>query len=92
MVGMVKESDIYGLLESYRTFWKRNDLRGLTNTLKNEMWACWSKAMVLLRKYRMSLDVAACPLTSFTSSQEFVGAIADAMQSKTSFCGLFLCD
>lgn len=88
MDGMVKESYIYGLLESYRTFWKRNDLRGLTNILKSEMRACRSKAIVLLGQYRMSLDVATCPLTSFTS-REFVDAIADAMQSKTSFADFF---
>ena len=39
--------------------------------------------MVLLRHYRMSLDVVAQPLILFESSREFVGAIADAMEGKT---------
>ena len=39
--------------------------------------------MVLLRHYRMSLDVVARPLILFESSWEFVGAIADAMEGET---------
>jgi hypothetical protein len=38
--------------------------------------------MVLLKQYRMSLDVVAQPLTLFDSSWEFVSAIADAMEAK----------
>ena len=41
--------------------------------------------MVTLKHYRMSLDVVAQPLTSFSSLREFVGAIADAMEGKDSF-------
>ena len=41
--------------------------------------------MVVLKHYRISLDVIARPLASFLSSREFVGAIADAMEGKDSF-------
>ena len=92
--GMEKEGDIYALLESncvpnIAPFGKGNDVRDhttLTHTLSSEnseKWACWSRDMVVLRHYRMSLDVVARPLTSFFSSREFVSAIADAMQGKT---------
>ena len=37
--------------------------------------------MVVLKHYRMPLNVVACPLTLFSSSREFVGGIADAMES-----------
>jgi len=91
--GMEKEGEIYALLESNRVpniapFGKGNDVRDhttLTHTLRDEKWACWSRDMVVLRHYRMSLNVVARPLTSFCSSWEFVSAIADAMQGKTSF-------
>jgi hypothetical protein len=91
--GMEKEGEIYALLESNRVpniapFGKGNDVRDhttLTHTLRDKEWACWSRDMVVLRHYRMSLDIVARPLTSFYSSREFVGAIADAMQGKTSF-------
>jgi len=90
--GMKKEGDIYALLESkgvpnIAPVGKRNDLRRhmtLTHTLRNERWACKSKVMVLLSQYRMSLNVVARLLTSFKSSGEFVGAIADAMTGKPS--------
>jgi hypothetical protein len=93
--GMKKEGEIYALLESkvvpnIAPFGKGNDVRRhttLTQTLRNEKWACWSSVMVLLSKYRMSLDVVARLLTSFKSSREFVSAIADAMAGKTSFAG-----
>jgi len=68
-------------------FGKGNDVHDhatLTHTLRNEKWACRSREMVPLRHYRMSLDVVARPLTSFSSSWEFVSAIADAMEGKTS--------
>ena len=85
------EGEIYALLESKGVpnippFGKGNDVRDhttLTHTLRDEKWACWSRAMVLLRQYRMSLDVIARHLTWFNSSREFVGAIADAMEGKT---------
>ena len=91
--GMEKEGEIYALLESKRVpnippFGKGNDVRHrttLTHTLRNEKWACWSRDMVLLRQYRMSLNVIARHLTSFNSSREFVSAIADAMEGKMSF-------
>jgi hypothetical protein len=91
--GMEKEGKIYALLESNRVpniapFGKGNDVRHrttLTHTLRNEKWACWSRVMVLLSQYRMSLDIVARHLTSFNSSREFVSAIADAMTGKTSF-------
>jgi hypothetical protein len=91
--GMKKEGDIYALLESkgvpnIAPFGKGNDVRHhttLTHTLRNEEWACWSKVMVLLSQYRMSLDVVAQLLILFKSSQEFVGAITDAMTGKRSF-------
>ncbi|KIM73233.1 hypothetical protein PILCRDRAFT_829310, partial [Piloderma croceum F 1598] len=91
--GMEKEGEIYALLEAkgvpnIAPFGKGNDIRHhktLTHTLRNEKWACWSKAMVLLSQYRMSLDVVARLLTSFKSSREFVSAIADAMTGKISF-------
>jgi len=91
--GMEKEGEIYALLEAkgvpnIASFGKGNDVRHhktLTHTLRNEKWACWSKAMVLLSQYRMSLDVVARLLTSFKSSREFVSAIADAMTGKISF-------
>ena len=91
--GIEKEGDIYSLLESSRVpnippFGKGNDVRDhktLTHTLRDENWACWSKDMMPLRHYRMSLDVVARPLTSFCSSREFVSAIADAMDGRISF-------
>jgi Fungal protein kinase len=91
--GMQKEGEIYALLESKGVpnippFGKGNDVRHrttLTHTLRNEKWACWSRVMVLLSQYRMSLDIVARHLTSFNSSREFVSAIADAMTGKTSF-------
>ena len=94
--GMKKEGEIYAQLElnhvpNIAPFGKGNDVRDhatldhatLTHTLRNEKWACWSREMVLLRQYRMSLDVVARHLTWFNSSREFVGAIADAMEGKT---------
>jgi hypothetical protein len=91
--GMEKEGEIYALLESHGVpniapFGKGNDVRDhttVTHTLRDEEWACWSKDMVVLRHYRMSLEVVARPLTSFYSSRELVSAMADAMQGKTSF-------
>jgi hypothetical protein len=93
MDGMEKEGDIYALLESkdvpnIAPFGKGNDVcdqTTLIHTLRNEEWACWSRVMVLLRLYRMSLNVVARHLTSFNSLWEFVSAIADAMTGKTSF-------
>ena len=90
MDGMMKKGEIYKRLESNRVpniapFGKGNDVRDhttLTHTLRDEKWACRSREM-LLRHYRMSLDVVARPLILFESSQEFVGAIADAMEGKT---------
>lgn len=91
--GMDKEGNIYALLESkgvpnIAPFGKGNDIRDhmtITHTLRNENWACWSKEMVLLRQYRLTLNVVARPLTSFNSSREFVSAIADAMEGTISF-------
>ena len=91
--GMDKEGKIYELLEENHVpnippFGRGNDVRDhmtLTNTLREKTWACSSKEMVLLRHYRMTLDVVGRPLTSFGSSWEFVSAIADAMEGKTSF-------
>jgi hypothetical protein len=91
--GMMKEGKIYALLESkgvpnIAPFGKGNDVRdhiSLTHTLTDKKWACWSRVMVLLRQYRMSLDVVARHLISFKSSREFVSAIADAMTGKPSF-------
>jgi hypothetical protein len=91
--GMEKEGEIYALLESkdvpnIAPFGKGNDVRDhttLTHTLINEEWACQSRVMVLLRLYRMSLNVVARHLITFNSSREFVSAIADAMTGKTSF-------
>ncbi|KIM72265.1 hypothetical protein PILCRDRAFT_82020, partial [Piloderma croceum F 1598] len=85
--GMEKEGDIYALLESkdvpnIAPFGKGNDVcdhTALTHTLRNEEWACLSRVMVLLRLYRMSLNVVARHLTSFNSLWEFVSAIPDAM-------------
>jgi len=89
---MEKEGDIYALLESkgvpnIAPFGKGNNVRdhtSLTHVLRNKKWACWSRVMVLLRQYRMSLNVVAQHLPSFHSSREFVSAIADAMAGKTS--------
>jgi hypothetical protein len=91
--GMEKGGEIYALLESHRVpniapFGKGNDVRdhmSLTHTLRDEEWACRPRVMVLLRQYRMSLNVVARLLTSFKSSREFVSAIVDAMTGKTSF-------
>jgi hypothetical protein len=91
--GMAKEGEIYAILESkgvpnIAPFGKGNDVGDhttLMHTLRNEKWACRSRVMVLLRQYRMSLDIVARLLTSFKSSREFVSAIADAMTGKTSF-------
>jgi hypothetical protein len=94
--GMDKEGEIYALLESngvpnIAPFGKGNDIRDhttVTHTLRDEEWACWSEDMVVLRHYRMSLDIVARPLTSFRSSKGFVSAIADAMEGKTSFADI----
>ena len=93
--GVDKEGDIYELLESHRVpnippFGKGNDVRKhatFTDVLKAEgaEWALPSKEMTSYKHYRMTLDVVARPLTSFKSSREFVGAIADAMEDETSF-------
>jgi hypothetical protein len=91
--GMQKEGEVYFLLESkgvpnITPFGKGNDLRDyltITQTLRNETWTCWSRKMVLLRQYRMFLDVVGRHPTSFNSSQEFVSAIADAMEGKSIF-------
>ena len=80
---MKKEGEIYALLESkvvpnIAPFGKGNDVRRhttLTQTLRNEKWACWSRIMVLLSQYRMSLEVVARLLTSFKSSREFMSAL-----------------
>ena len=91
--GMDTEGKIYELLEENHVpnippFGRGNDVRDhmtLTNTLREKTWACSSKEMVLLRHYRMTLDVVGRPLTSFGSSWEFVSAMADAMEGRTSF-------
>ena len=95
--GVVKEGDIYFLLESKHVpnippFGKGNDVRNhttVTDVLKAEdatrEWALHSKEMTSYRHYRMTLDVVAHPLTSFRSSRDFVRAIADAMEGETSF-------
>jgi hypothetical protein len=91
--GMQKEGKIYIILESkgvpnIAPFGKGNDLRDyltVTQTLRGEPWACWSRKTVLLRQYRMSLDVVGRHLTSFNSSREFVSAIADAMEGELCF-------
>ena len=73
--GMEKEGDIYALLElncvpNIAPLGKGNDVRDhttLTHTLRYEKWA-WLRNMVVLRHYRMTLDIVARPLTSFCSS------------------------
>ncbi|KIM72609.1 hypothetical protein PILCRDRAFT_30353, partial [Piloderma croceum F 1598] len=87
--GTEKEGRIYAILESHHVpniapFGKGNDIRDhttLTHILRNEKWACWLREMVLLRQYRMSLDIVASPLTSFSPLQEFVGAITDTTEA-----------
>ena len=96
--GKEKESEIYALLESNRVsnitpFGKGNNVRNhmtLMHTLRNEKWVCWLRDMVLLRQYRMSLNVIAWHLTSFNSSRDFMSVIADAMEGKVSFVD-FIC-
>jgi hypothetical protein len=91
--GMKKKGEVYEWLESncvlnIAPFRKGNDVSNhatLTHTPRNAKWACWSHEMVLLRQYRMSLDVIAQHLSSFNSSRELVSAIADTMEGKTSF-------
>ena len=64
--GMKKEGEIYTRLESNNVpniapFGKGNDVRDhttLMHTLRDEKWACRSREMVLLRHYRMSLDLS----------------------------------
>ena len=93
MDGMKKEGKIYKWLESnyvpnIAPFGKGNDVHDyttLTHMLRDKKWACWSRDMVLLRHYQMSLDIVTQPLTSFSSLQGFVGVIADAMLGKISF-------
>jgi hypothetical protein len=76
--GMKKEGEIYAWLESKHVlniapFGKWNnvcDHTTLMHTLRNGKRACWSHKMVLLRQYRMSLDVVTghlTPLNSFES-------------------------
>ena len=85
MDGMMNEGKIHAVLESkgvanIAPFGKGNDVcdnMSLTHTLRDEEWACWSRVMVLLMQYRMSLDVVARHLISFRCSREFVSAIAD---------------
>ena len=92
MDGMGKEGQIYAILESNHVlniapFGKGNDVcehMALTHTLRNEKWASWSRDMVPLKQYRMSLDVIAWHLALFKSSKEFVSAIADGMSGMTS--------
>ena len=65
MDGMEKEGNIYTILESNHVpniapFGNGNNIHNhmsLMHTLRDEKWACWSRVMVLLRQYRMSLDV-----------------------------------
>ena len=91
--GMMKEGKIYALLESKSVpniapFGKGHnvcDHMSLTHTLRDEKWACWSRVMVLLRQYRMSLDVVVRHLILFKCSREFVSAIANTMMGKPSF-------
>lgn len=91
--GIEKEGDIYAILEQHEVphiapFGQGNDVRDhmtLTQTLRNETWACQSKEMVYLRQYRMSLDVVARPLKSFRSSWELVKAVADGMEGSQCF-------
>ena len=82
---MMNEGKIHAVLESkgvanITPFGKGNDVRdhmSLTHTLRDEEWACWSRVMVLLRQYRMSLDVVARRFISFKCSRECVSAIAN---------------
>jgi len=69
--GMEMEGKIYALLESNHVpniapFGKGNDVRDhttLTHTLRGKRWAFWSREMVVLKHYRMSLDIVTRPLT-----------------------------
>ncbi|KAF8872107.1 hypothetical protein CPB84DRAFT_1967539 [Gymnopilus junonius] len=87
--GMEKEGDIYTILEDYNVpniapFGQGNDVedhRTLTHLLRSFEWACWTVSMVQLRQYRMTLKVVGHPLTDFSSSREFVSAVADAMEA-----------
>jgi hypothetical protein len=89
--GMEKEGRTYVLLElncvpNIAPFGKWNDVcdhSTLMHTLRDKQWACWSRDMVCLRHYWMSLAIVIRPLASFCSSWEFVSAIAGAMQGKT---------
>ena len=92
MDGMEKEGQIYALLESkgvpnIAPFGKGNDVRNHEphTFAQRRCMGMLVKGYGGLRQYRMSLDVVARPLTSFRSSHEFVSAIADAMEGKTSF-------
>lgn len=57
----------------------------LIHTPGDEKWPHRSKDTALFRQYKISVDILGRPLTSFNSSREFVGAIADAMKGKASF-------
>lgn len=91
--GVDNEGEIYRRLEESQvknipSFGWGNDVgehKTLTDTLKKSKWAQCSKEMVSFTHYRMTLDVVGRPLTSFRSSREFVSAIADAIEGKTSF-------
>ena len=88
--GKEKESDIYALLEQAKVpniapFGSGDDVRNhatITQNLRNEVWACKTADMVCLRQYPMTLGVIGRRLTEFSSSREFVTAVADAMEGK----------
>jgi hypothetical protein len=88
--GMKKEGDIYALLREHRVphiapFDRGEDVLGhttVTQSLRQEKWACKTKEMPCHSHYRMSLDVVGRDLVNFASSWEFVKAMADAMEGK----------
>jgi len=88
--GMKKEGDVYALLKEHQVphippFDRGNDILNhstVTQTLSRDSWACKTKEMSCYQHHRISLAVVGRELASFTSSWEFVNAIADAMEGE----------
>lgn len=97
--GMTKEGDIYAILHAHNVsniapFGTGNDVRDHATRTQEFVGATWDCSQLLegekvklpcLWQYRMTLLVIGSPLTQFSSSAEFVGAIKDAMIGKGFF-------
>jgi hypothetical protein len=87
--GMEKEGDIYKDLHAkdvpYIPRFDRGDDLGsstITQEWRQMTWACVTAEMITYTHYRMVLRDVGRDLTSFTSSWEFVNALADAVEGE----------